>query len=68
MLRNIVAEILALTSATLGNWVNVPANATGPLDPNVTLTTAGTELVEYIATIASKAMDMICAIFQATVT
>jgi len=59
LLINILAEVLALTNGTLSNWVNVPANATGPLDPNITLTTCGTDLVEYIGTLAIEATNFL---------
>jgi hypothetical protein len=59
---NIMAQVLALTNATLGNWVNVPANATGPLDPNIILTTAGGGLVENIAMLAVNLGDILSTI------
>jgi hypothetical protein len=61
---NILAQLLALTNATLGNWVNVPANATGPLDSNITLTTCGTDLVEQIGTLAVSLGDILSIIAQ----
>jgi hypothetical protein len=60
---NILAQVLALTNATLGNWVNMPANATGPLDANITLTVYGTHLVENIATFATEFANMVVTIF-----
>jgi hypothetical protein len=64
LLINILAQVLALTNGTLGNWVNVPANATGPLDPNITLTTAGSGLVESIAKLAVSLGDILSTIVQ----
>jgi hypothetical protein len=57
-----MAEVLALTNATLGSWVNMPANATGPLDPNITLTTCGADLVENIAKLAVSLGDFLSTI------
>jgi hypothetical protein len=62
LLINILAQILALTNGTLGNWVNMPANATGPLDPNITLTTCGADLVENIAKLAVSLGDILSTI------
>ena len=64
LLINIMAQVLALTNATLGSWVSVPANATGPLDPNITLTMAGSGLVESIATLAVSLGDILSTIVQ----
>jgi len=62
LLTNILAELLALTDRTLDEWVNIPANATGPLDPNVTLTTTGISLVGYIGTLATETANLLCTI------
>ena len=59
----ILAEVSALGSALLGHWVSVPADASGPLDPNITLTASGTSLVQYLASAAFYASDMICDVF-----
>jgi len=64
LLTYILGKLLALTNSTLGEWVNVPANATGPLDPNTTLTTGGTDLVGYIATLATEAVNILCTIVR----
>ncbi len=48
----IMAETLALGNAVLSRWVSMPANASGPLDPNITLTQPGTDLVNYVASSA----------------
>lgn len=61
---NIMAQVLALTNGTLIHWVNVPANATGPLDPNITLTTAGSGLVESIAKLAVSLGDFLSTVVQ----
>jgi hypothetical protein len=62
LLINILAQVLALTNGTLGNWVNMPTNATGPLDPGITLTTCGTDLVENIAKLAVSLGDFLSTI------
>jgi hypothetical protein len=64
LLINIMAQVLALTNGTLGNWVNVASNATGPLDPNITLTTCGTDVVESIAKLAVSLGDILSTIVQ----
>jgi hypothetical protein len=45
--------------------VNLPANVSGPLDPNATLTDPGTQFVEQIAAAATKASDILCDMFGA---
>ena len=62
LLTYILGKVLALTNGTLGEWVNVPANATGPLDPNITMTTSGTDLVGSIATLAVSLGDILSTI------
>jgi hypothetical protein len=60
---NIMAQVLALANGTLGEWVNVPSNATGPLDANITLTVCGTDLVGNIATFAIEFANLVVTIF-----
>lgn len=64
LLTYILAELLGLTDRTLDEWVNIPSNATGPLDPNVTLTTTGISLVGYIGTLATELANIVCTIVQ----
>ena len=64
LLTYILGKLLALTNSTLGEWVNVPSNATGPLDANITLTASGAGLVEHIATLAIEVANMMCTIAQ----
>jgi hypothetical protein len=61
----IMAEALALSNAVLAQWVTIPANATGPLDPNITLTQTGTDLVKYLVSSATHSSDIMCVILDA---
>lgn len=61
----VIIELLAVTNGTLGHLVNLPANASGPLDANASLTDSGTQFVEQIAAAAIKASDILCNIFEA---
>ena len=65
LLMDILAEVLSLTEDTLDNWVNVPANAAGPLDSNITLTAVGSGLVESLAKLAVSLGDFLSNIVQA---
>jgi len=47
-----LADFLASTDAFLSGFVSMPINATGPLDPNITLTDSGVEWVHELARIA----------------
>lgn len=44
--------MLALANQTMSQWMVIPANATGPLDPNITLTSEGFNIVLQIANLA----------------
>lgn len=59
---NIAAEVLVLSNAVFARWIDMPENASGPLDPNITLTQAGTDLTGYIASSVVHASDIICVI------
>lgn len=59
-IARILAEALTLGNALMSYWVSIPANATGPLDPNATLTQAGNSLAAYIASSTVHWSDMIC--------
>jgi len=61
----ILAEALALGNGVVSHWVSVPANASGPLDPNITLTQTGTDLVNYIASWSVHSSDILCVILDA---
>ena len=58
----IMAEALALSNAVLAHWVNIPTNATGPLDPDITLSASGTDLVQYLASSAVHTSDIVCVV------
>lgn len=60
-----LAETLALGNAVLSHWVSMPANASGPLDPNITLTQTGTDLVDYMASSAIHWGHILCVILDA---
>ncbi len=47
-----IGALLAIANQTMSLWVVVPANATGPLDPNITFTASGVDLVHRIANVA----------------
>jgi len=64
LLMNILAQVLALTNGTLSNWVNVPTNAAGALDPDITLTTSGVDLVGCIAGLAVSLGDILSTIVE----
>lgn len=57
-----MAEALGLSNAVLAHWVSIPANATGPLDPNISLTGTGTDLVQYLQSSAVHAGDILCVV------
>lgn len=40
---------LAIAHQTMSYWIDMPANATGPLDPSISLTNAGFNVVREIA-------------------
>ena len=50
---------LALANQTMGYWMVVPANATGPLDANITLTSEGFNIVMQIANAAIAVSNVI---------
>jgi hypothetical protein len=52
LLTAVMADLLAGTHAIMTAYVNVPANAAGPLDPNIALTSLGTDLVSELARLA----------------
>lgn len=58
----IMAEALTLSNAVFFHLVSMPANATGPLDPNITLTETGTNLVQYLQSSAAQAGNIVCVV------
>jgi hypothetical protein len=60
-----IAQALALSNAVLAHWVSMPANATGPLDPNITLTATGSDLVQYLQSSVVRTSDIVCVVLDA---
>jgi len=61
----LLAESMAVANGTLANLVNMPANATGALDPAITTTTSGTVFVQQIAGAAIGAANILCDMLEA---
>ena len=61
----IIVELLAVANGMLSSVVHMPANASGPLDPNITMTSSGLHLVESIAGTAVGAGNILCDMFGA---
>ena len=61
---NIAAASLTLSNGLLAQWVSIPANASGPLDPNITMTAPGAELVRHVAAAAVNASNILCNVFE----
>ena len=61
---NILEQALLAAGHILDLWVNIPVNATGPLDPNVALTDSGATLVQNLASIALSTSSTLCVIFS----
>jgi hypothetical protein len=64
-ITRIIVESLAVASGTLSTLVTLPANATGPLDSNITLTDPGAQFVKDIAVAAIRAGNILCDMFEA---
>jgi len=60
----ITVESLAVANGMLDSLVNLPANASGPLDPNITMTDSGLQFVESVAGAAVGAGNILCDMFQ----
>lgn len=58
MIENL-GMLLALLNDIMGQWMVIPENATGPLDPSITLTNAGGNVVWEIASAALGMSDVI---------
>ena len=52
LMIEMMGMILALANETMNQWMVIPANATGPLDPSITLTNAGGNVVLELANVA----------------
>ena len=61
----LIAGSLAVQDGILNYLVSLPVNATGPLDPNITLSGSGLQFVEDIAVAATRSGDILCDMFQA---
>jgi hypothetical protein len=64
-IARIIAESLAVGNGILSHLINMPANASGPLDPNITLTGSGLEFISDIAVAATKASSIMSTTFAA---
>ena len=49
LLIALLADVLSGANTILTTYVDMPANATGPLDPNITLTFLGNDFVHELA-------------------
>jgi hypothetical protein len=48
----VLGDFLGSINVTLSNYVDLPTNATGPLDPNIRLTDFGVAFVHELARLA----------------
>ena len=55
-----LGAFLAMVNQTMSHWIDLPANATGPLDPSITLTAEGVGITHNIAFGAIQFSIMIC--------
>jgi hypothetical protein len=65
VIARVTVESLAIANGMLGSIVNMPANATGPLDTNITITSSGLQFVDRIAGAAVGAASIMCDMFGA---
>ena len=49
LLIALLADVLSSINTMLTAYVDMPANATGPLDPNIMLTSLGNDFVHELA-------------------
>jgi hypothetical protein len=61
----ILAEVLTIGNGILNAWVDMPANALGPLDPSATVTVSASDLVTYLASSAVIASDILSVVTNA---
>lgn len=64
VLTRLMVEVLAVSHGLLSHLVILPANCTGPLDPNATLTDAGTSLTWDMTAAALNAANILCDTFE----
>ena len=62
-MARLLAESLAIGNGILAYLVIVPLNATGPLDPNITLTASGASLVGDLWAAATTATSILSSMF-----
>lgn len=62
-MARLLAESLAMGNGILAYLVSVPQNATGPLDPNITLTASGASLVGDLWAAATTATSILSSMF-----
>jgi hypothetical protein len=62
-IARLFAESLAIGNGILAHLVSVPVNASGPLDPNITLTTSGADLVSDLWAAATMATSILSSMF-----
>jgi hypothetical protein len=62
-MARLFAESLAIGNGLLAYLVSVPVNATGPLDPNITLTASGAGLVSDLWAAATAATSILNSMF-----
>jgi len=65
VIARIIMDSLAIANGTLRQMINLPANSSGPLDPNITLTNSGVEFVNHIAAAAAQASSILCDTLEA---
>jgi len=58
----IMGAWLSMANQTLSVWVDMPENATGPLDPGIGLTATG---VHFVNCLAQDAIDTAFTLYQA---
>jgi hypothetical protein len=64
-IARITVESLTIANGMRNHLVNMPANASGPLDGNITMTTTGLQFVEQVAGVAVGAGNILCNMFGA---
>lgn len=62
-MARLIAESLAIGNGILAYLVSIPENATGPLDPNITLTASGAGLAGDLWAAATAATSILSSVF-----
>jgi hypothetical protein len=62
-IARITVESLTIANEMLSGLVNMPANASGPLDGNITMTSSGFQFVQQMASVAVGAGNILCDVF-----